>query len=297
MDLKELPSPIRIYWDLEENPSDITVLQKITEEIIESRILFLSLRDLSIPLSRSCLDILSALKDEHIAVSLTVPGPAISPEIRSRLSGSGLKTLLLESSSLREAGSLIDKIEQQREADIASGISFTINKDNSKDLAEVVSLCLDSGIPYLVFPIQRLEVGGNCFCLGDEEGKELAMKLKYLDYSTIQITIHDPFVWKVFYPDADYHEGGCQAANSMLYISPAYKVYPCPAMPIELGDLHETTLAEIIRSPEKIELRQLLIRPAEDCLECDEAENCLGGCRGRALSSVGSLDLRDPGCL
>jgi GeoRSP system SPASM domain protein len=282
---------------LEENPSDVTVLQKITEEIIESKILFLSLRDPSIPLSRSCLDIVSALKDEHIAVSLTVRAPAISPEILSRLADSGVKTLLLEASSLREAGSLINKIGQCSDAGIASGISFTINKDNSKDLAEVVSLSLENEIPYLVFPIQRLELEGDCFYLGDEESKELAVELKDINYSAIQITIHDPFVWKVFYTDADYHEGGCQAANSMLYISPAYKVYPCPAMPLELGDLHETILAEIIRSHEKMELRQSLIRPADECLDCDEAEKCLGGCRGRALASVGSLDLRDPGCL
>jgi GeoRSP system SPASM domain protein len=82
----------------------------------------------------------------------------------------------------------------------------------------------------------------------------------------------------------------------MLYISPEYKVYPCPAMSIELGDLHETTLREIILSARKKDLRRSLINPPAECAPCDQVNKCLGGCRGRAFASAGSLDRRDPAC-
>jgi GeoRSP system SPASM domain protein len=82
----------------------------------------------------------------------------------------------------------------------------------------------------------------------------------------------------------------------MLYISPSYKVYPCPAMPIELGDLHETSLREIILSGKKKQLRNSLLSPPGECAVCDRAGNCLGGCRGRAYVMTGSLDRSDPAC-
>jgi GeoRSP system SPASM domain protein len=138
--------------------------------------------------------------------------------------------------------------------------------------------------------------GTEGFYIKGKERDALSLKISRIDFRTIRVTIHDPFLWKVFYPDTDYHEGGCQAANSLLYISPEYRVYPCPAMSIELGDLHETTLRKIVLSATKKELRRSLLNPPTECVACNHGNTCLGGCRGRAFASANSLSRSDPAC-
>jgi GeoRSP system SPASM domain protein len=296
MNLKELTWPVRIYWDLAQAPSDPSLCLNTCEQIVAIKILFLSLREPASPISPACLDMLDTLRGHPIAVSLTISGSALSPSLFARLSGSKIKTLLINTTSLSEVRSAVEKIAHYRNSGLLPGISFEIGTNNYRDIPEVVSLCVDNGILDLVFPIQRFMMRKEFFYITREEGRELSLRLRNRDYRKIRITIHDPFLWKVFYPDTDYHEGGCQAANSMLYLSPEYRVYPCPAMSVELGDLHETTLREIILSGEKRNLRLALLDPPEECAECDQINKCMGGCRGRAFSSTGSLCHLDPAC-
>lgn len=296
MNLKELRWPVRIYWDLPQAPSQPVDYRSICREIIEIKILFLGLRDASSTLGSSCLDILNLLKGKNIAVSLTISDSAASPSLFAGLTDLPVKTLLVDASSLGRVRALVDKIRQYENAGLFSGVSFNIGKDNFREIPDLVSFCINSGIRELVFPIQRLAAGNDYFCINKDERKKLSLKLSGLDCQKTRITIHDPFLWQVFYPGADYHEGGCQAANSMLYISPDYRVYPCPAMAIELGSLHKTTLKEIILSERKKELRRSILSLPEECSGCGEADKCLAGCRGRALAAFGTLNRLDPAC-
>ena len=296
MNLRELPSPLRIYWDLPEATPDPAICRRICEEIIETKMLFLSLRDPASPEGWSCKEVLDVLKGDSIGISLTVPGAVATPSFLGGLSGSAVTTLLIDTSSLSEVRSFFEKWGPYGQGGLTPGVSFAKSGQNYREIPEVVSFCLQQGIHDLVFPIQRLGMEEGAAYLEPEGGDELAAKLRAMDYRSMRITIHDPFLWQIFYPEADYHEGGCQAANSMLYLSPDYKVYPCPAMPLELGDLRETTLGEIINSGKKQALRRSLLVPPDDCAPCPQADKCLGGCRGRALASAGSLDRRDPAC-
>jgi GeoRSP system SPASM domain protein len=82
----------------------------------------------------------------------------------------------------------------------------------------------------------------------------------------------------------------------MLSIDRNGFVYPCPVMPVPLGDLKSMSLKEIAKGVAKRELRsRLLILPAE-CAGCSEAESCKGGCRGRGEKVSGSWESLDPGC-
>ncbi len=296
MNLRELPSPLSIYWDLPEASPDPALCRRVCEEIITTKMLFLSLRDSGSPVGCSCREVLDALKGDIIGISLTVPGSAATPSFLGGLSGSAVTTLLIDTSSLTEVSSFFEKRGPYGQGELTPGISFASSRRNYREIPGVVSFCLQQGIQDLVFPIQRIGPEERAAYLEHKGRDELAAKLRAIDYRSMRITIHDPFLWQIFYPEADYHEGGCQAANSMLYLSPDYKVYPCPAMPLELGDLHETTLGEIINSAKKKELRRYLLTPPVDCVPCPQADKCLGGCRGRALASVGSLDRRDPAC-
>lgn len=296
MKLEELTRPIRIYWDLTDSPFSLHCL-KICEEILEIRILFLSLKHTVSTLSPALFDILNKLKDGHIAVSLTLSSSVMTPSIVARLSDSGSKTVLINALSLSEVRASVQNIKKYGNSGLTIGISFDVGKDNFRELPDVVSLCLNNGLPYLVFPIQRLINSGDCFYINREEREKLALKLKGTNYGNTQITIHDPFLWKAFYPDSDYSEGGCQAANSMLYISPDYRVYPCPAMPIILGSLFETTLEKIALSTEKKDIRNILASPPVGSARCSEEHQCTGGCRGRSYVLTQSLRSCDPACM
>lgn len=296
MNLRNLAWPIRIYWDLPESSSDSGLCTKVCDDIVEIKILFLSLRDMAPAVSQCYMEVIDGLRGRNIGLSLTASGSALTPALVGRLAGLSVKTLLAEASSPNDVRSLIGKTGGGVKEDLPFGISFEVGRGNYRELPEVVSFCMDNGIRDLVFPIQRLETGKDVFYVGKRERKEISGRLDGMDHSMIRMTIHDPFLWDVFFPNTDYHEGGCQAANSMLYISPSYKVYPCPAMPLELGDLHEKSLREIVLSEKKKQLRNSLLSAPEECAACARAGKCLGGCRGRAYAMTGSLDRRDPAC-
>jgi GeoRSP system SPASM domain protein len=295
MNLKELTWPVRLYWDLPQTSPDPGPCIKVCDEFAEIKILFLSLRAGAPSAIQSCVDILERLKGRNIGLSLTVAKSAMSASTLEQLKCNPVKTLLAEVSSLYDLRSLIGDTGRDGKGDLPFGISFEVRQKNFHELPDVVSFCMQNGIRDLVFPIQRLEAGKVFFTIRNDR-EEILRELEGLDYRRLRLTIHDPFLWEIFFPDADYHEGGCQAANSMLYISPSYKVRPCPAMPVELGDLHEMSLREIILSEEKKHLRSLLLSPPGECAVCDRSEKCLGGCRGRAYAMTGSLDRTDPAC-
>jgi GeoRSP system SPASM domain protein len=112
----------------------------------------------------------------------------------------------------------------------------------------------------------------------------------------LKITVHDPFVWRAIFPDTPFPEGRCQAANTMLAIDSSGIVYPCPVMPVAIGDLKKQTLKEIAASAAKKELRARLLQLPQDCSGCAAAEACKGGCRGRGERVFGSWEGIDPGC-
>lgn len=296
MNLKELKTPIRIYWDVTPAAPDVSPdYLKICEELIGIKILSLNLVDPSPSLSPACRHILERLANENIAISLALPGSAANPSITGRLHSLNVRVLFLMVQSLDELR-LLQHVWHEDNA-LRPGVYFEVKRDNHKELPEVLSFCLGNDIPFLVLPMQRLTEGGECFYLDQKERDELALQLNDVRVPPgLKIIIHDPFLWKVFFPSVEFPDGGCQAANTMLYISPEGDVYPCPSLPIKLGTLQETTLKIIISSNEKRGLREKLLRAPAGCVHCNELLSCMGGCRGRAYAMNGSLDVPDPGC-
>jgi GeoRSP system SPASM domain protein len=145
--------------------------------------------------------------------------------------------------------------------------------------------------------MQRLMTRTNCFSFSAEERDELTERLAGIERpSWLKVTIHDPFLWRAFYPNVEFPNGGCQAANTMLYISPELDVYPCPMLPVKIGSLRETPLKDMIRSEKKAKVRQDILKRPVDCVSCGGANECKGGCRGRAFVQTGSLEQPDPAC-
>ncbi len=255
MNLKELAFPIRIYWDLaSEHHNSVIDCKGISKEIVELKFFTLNLLDTGVPLSYSCMEILETLKSEMISVTLTLPPSALDSSTIARLSELNVKEILVNASVISDVEKTAEKVRQYKNSGITIGVSYQMTKDIYGAIPEVVSFCLNNHISRLVFPMQRLTEKEDCFYIAREEGKELTDQLKEIDISTMKITIHDPFLWKIFYPEAAFPGGGCQAGNSMVYIAPDGSVYPCPSMPEKLGDLKETTLKIILTADSKKEL-------------------------------------------
>ncbi len=298
MNLRELALPLRIYWDLTPAPhKPIPGVTSICEGIMEIKALTLDLLDTGSPLSGACIGILERLQNEDISLVLTVSQSALNPPATELLSRLRVDELLVEPFGDCDFRSLAEIMRRHEKKETTLGISFNADRENCRSIPDLISFCLGNGVSRLVFPMQRLAMGHGCTYIGKEEGEVLAVKLRGTKTDNIKLTIHDPFLWRLFYPDIAFPGAGCQAANSMTYISSDAKVYPCPSMPLALGDLKETTLKTILSSAQKQAVRRALLESPEECLECRELKLCRGGCRGRTFALTGSMSRRDPACV
>ncbi len=297
MNLKELTTPIQMYWDIGPNdhigPSDY---QRIADEIAANKFLSLQITEAAPILSEAVLTVIKALADKPIALSLVLTRPAVDDQVLGLLRRFHLAMVFLTTSSLDELiAVLTSKGRKAGTQDI--GVSFPVSRSNYRDLPAVLSNCAGRDIQQLLLPMQRLATGEKCFWLTAEERKELDERLKHIDRPAgLKITIHDPFLWKTFNPSVDFPGGGCQAANTMLYISTEGDVYPCPSFPMKLGSLIKGSLGEILKSDGKKDLRKMLISHPRECTDCDEREQCRGGCRGRSYRAGNSVQSPDPAC-
>lgn len=295
MNLKELSSPIRVYWDIAPEQASIDY-KGISDQIATNKILSLQLSDSGPVLSNACLTILETLKDKPLATSLVASRKALTASILTRLQTLPVPVLFVSAASCSELETVLEVKDQTKGRPLV-GISFSVTRNNYRDLPDVLSFCSDHGIANLVLPMQRLMNETECFSLSSAERHMLSEQVqKVLKPDGMKIIIHDPFLWRTFYPTVDFPDGGCQAANTMIYISSEADVYPCPSLPVKIGNLAEESLREIISSGRKRDLRKTLITVPTDGTACDRSASCLGACRGRAFVMTGSLTCCDPAC-
>lgn len=295
MSLGELARPITIYWDLTPLPSLLPDYSQICLQISAVKPLQLHLFDCSSTLGQPCLSILEQMQHTPMAIVLTTVMAGLSAPCLDRLHSLRLRGLLLYTSSYAELAD-ITAIRDVVGSRFAIGIAFQVNGGNWQDLPHVVTFCLEHGISSLTLPMQRLCCDEPLFTPAAREQSMLSELLAKLDYSALRLTIHDPFLWRAFNPITPFPGGGCQAANTMLAIGPDGTVYPCPTLPLALGNLNSTTLAEILASTSKKELRRELLQAPEQCVVCKELKQCFGGCRGRTYAMTGKLSGLDPAC-
>jgi GeoRSP system SPASM domain protein len=297
MNLKELVSPIRLYWDVTPAPGHGTIDYKgISGQIVSNKVLSLQVSDVGPSFSDACLTILDTLKDKTIALFLTTVRSALIGSSLRLLRNIPLRGLFVATAAEDELESVLE-VKEQLTGSIPVGISFSVTRGNYHDLPAVLSFCINNGVAYLVLPMQRVMFERDCFYLTRQEGQDLAARLRGITIPPhLKLVIHDPFLWRVFYPSVAFPDGGCQAANTMLYISPEADVYPCPTVPIVIGNLAGASLKEIIRSEEKNDVRKKLIAAPQGCRDCNELDQCRGGCRGRAYTIHHSWGYADPAC-
>lgn len=285
----ELALPITVYWDLSPGTTLDDSLLGFCDEILACRPLMLQLSDPSPVLSEGVNTILERLRGAPVSVTLTVPPSCLLFLAGTTAKELGVKELLVACDCLEELRSVYLLPE--------AGISFSVSRSNWRELPEVVSFCLARGLSRLVLPMQRLYNGEEPFLLSRDEQDVLAHSLAAVGgFSNIRLTIHDPFLWRAFNPGIPFPQAGCQAANTMIAISPDGGVYPCPTLPYRLGVAGSMSLKEIITSPAKKELRKRILLHPVACSGCEEVAVCRGGCRGRSYVTHDSFDDIDDAC-
>jgi len=297
MNISELSSPIRLYWDIgPASDAPLSEYRRIAEEIPKAKFLSLQITETNAGISAQTWSILEALKGKALALSLVAPHTALDAETLARLGKLSLKVMF---ASVAAADGLDEtlRIAKLTSGKPAAGVSFAVTRDTFLDLPEVLSFCVAHRIEHLLLPMQRLAGQTPCFVLSAQERSALVKRLDPIPRPLwLKITIHDPFLWRAFYPNVAFPNGGCQAANTMLYISPDLEVYPCPMLPVRIGTVRDTPLVKIAGSEQKKGIRKdILTRPAV-CDDCKESLACKGGCRGRAYVMTGSLERPDPAC-
>lgn len=286
----ELASPITIYWDISP-AANTSLLQRIAADILDCRPLMLQLTSTEPRLTEGLLTVLEQFRDSPVSVILTIPLAAYDDSCRDHLQGSGVQEVLLAVDRADRFGG------EGWPVSGSAGISFPVTSGNWRELPDLVHSCLDHGITRLVLPMQRLYGGEPPFFLTVREQRELAEALDAAGgVAGLNLTIHDPFLWRAFNPGVPFPQGGCQAANTMIAISPDGGVYPCPSLPVRLGTVGSQSLKEIIASASKKEVRRQLLAHPGACRECGELVECRGGCRGRAYVMHQSLEGEDPAC-
>ncbi len=291
MSLPELTTPIRVYWDMTPLPLNPPDHDKIAADIIALKILNLDITATGQSIPPSCFSVIKTCVAARIGVTLTVSLESLTAAAIDTLTLNPSKEILLECKFLDELRSLNPLPSP------ASGISFPLSSDNWQQIPDIIRFCSHKGFKRLVFPMQRLYKGEAPFHIPGKDLEAISNSLSsFTPDPEMRITAHDPFVWRAIFPHTSFPNGRCQAANTMLSIDSAGTVYPCPVMPIPLGNLCEVTLKEIAKSELKRTLRSRLLALPSGCDNCEDAESCKGGCRGRAEKLSGSWEATDPGC-
>jgi GeoRSP system SPASM domain protein len=291
MSLPELATPIRIYWDLTPLPAQPPDHGKIAADIIALKILNLDITATGRSIPLSCFNAIKTCGAARMGVTLTVSPGALTEAATETVASHPPQELLFDVRSSDELQAL-----NPLPAPVA-GISVPLGAENWQQIPDIIRCCSEKGIRRLVFPMQRLYRGEAPFHIPASGLAAIAASLSsFAPPPDLRITAHDPFVWRAIFPHTPFPNGRCQAANTMLSIDPDGFVYPCPVMPVPLGNLREMTLKEIATSEIKKELRRRMLSLPAACSGCFDAESCKGGCRGRAERVSGSWEERDPGC-
>ncbi len=293
----ELRSPVRIYWDI--SPGCVQDEQRhadVCEELKENKILSLNLTDSSPGSPGTSLRILERLSCENISVSLTLPQSAANTLDVKNLIEWKAKSVLISTSSCDDLLSIV-KMRDTVGSALPLGISFEVNRANYIHLPRLLAFCSQNRIASVALPMQRLTVDQACFYLSREERTALSAELSTFEKPEwMKLIVHDPFLWRVIFPSSSFPDGRCQAANTMLYISPEFDIYPCPSLPIKIGSLMSSPFRDIISSLDKQSVRSQILAIPDGCRQCPDLSTCNGGCRGRAYFLKRSLTEPDPGC-
>ncbi len=88
----------------------------------------------------------------------------------------------------------------------------------------------------------------------------------------------------------------CTAGDTLITIQPNGDLYPCRRMPIKVGNVFESHLAELYRTSDVFQSLRNPDRISRGCERCFFAGTCRGGLKCLSYALTGSPFDADPGC-
>jgi len=296
-----LDSPIRINWNL--GIPTLKSIDKIIDELLTGRILLLSVSGWEKLPVNVFIQLISLFNKTDTRLSL-IHDINNKIELDSKFLKTGIESFIVE----------IDDINQLRTsnmflylkkvgADVA--VSMKISTQNYKEIPDIFRFCSKNKIKKIIFP--NITVVGkkikdvNNQILSSAQKENLAELINSNNHllKDIALDIYDPYLWKLI--NANTKETkmlfqGCQAANIVAFIDSVGDVYPCPSLPIKLGNLKQKSLKEIWASEKRLKIRGAIEQTPEECKTCSFVKECKGGCRGITYCLKGSFNFAEPSC-
>ncbi len=265
------------------------------------------------PLLREDLEeIVSWIAEAGLFPVLATTGIGFSEERGKRLKDAGLSGL---SVSLDSASSgfhdrfrgvkgswerAVETLKVSRSIGLETQINATITDENAEEIEDIVDLGAKLGVRAVNFffivctgRAMRTSVSTRVYPKVLERISRIALSEKRV----IVRARCAPHIYR-FFPEKGLPVGGgtrgCPAGRYYLRIDELGRVYPCPYMPLPVGDLKKENLEEVWERSEV--LRTLRTENYSGrCGICRFRVLC-GGCRARALTEVGDLMGEDPLC-
>jgi radical SAM protein with 4Fe4S-binding SPASM domain len=181
-------------------------------------------------------------------------------------------------------------------------ISFTAHRDNFREFSEVAQL----GRKLRVSRVwaDRLIPSGTGLALQEQmltsdETREFfeimlraRRKAKRHWFSRTEIAMHRALQFLVA-GGKPYH---CTAGDTLVTVQPNGDLYPCRRMPIRVGNLMETPLAELYYESSLFRALRNRNCISDDCQSCFYSKLCRGGLKCLSYAMTGDPFKADPGC-
>lgn len=194
----------------------------------------------------------------------------------------------------------VQAIQQLKQADISTLISFTAHRDNFHEFPYVAQLGKQLKVDRVwadrLIPTGQ---GATIDSLTPDETKDFFQlmqqsknKKRWLSKSPTPVSMKRALQFLV--------DGGtpyyCKAGDKLLTVQPNGDLYPCRRMPIAVGNLKQQTLLELYDNHELLKkLRDPQQIPTK-CQTCFYAKLCRGGLKCLSYATTGDPFQADPGC-
>jgi AdoMet-dependent heme synthase len=182
-----------------------------------------------------------------------------------------------------------------QEAGVPPSARITVGSDNWESVERLFRL-LEPMID--AFHVSRVAPIAACQIQPPDAGdyRKVIYRLYALRAKHPKIKLQDPFFGPLMNCESDCPSfSGCSAGVSGLCVDQIGDIYPCRRLPVGLGNVRETSLAEVyLHDPLLQSLRARRLRGR--CGECEHLLYC-GGSRCVAFAATGDPLESDPGCI
>lgn len=201
------------------------MVRRICDELVKAKIFILNIRDLSKTVSAPARSVLERLGEGNIRVNLTAGAAFLEELAGQNLDIRTIRKFFIEEGTPFFSENLLERMRETMEAGVEIGLSFPLDELTFRKLPDAVSFCIRNRIRHLDIPIQSPN-NGSLFRVDSKDAQWLSGELEGIQLEHLNLSIHDPLLWKVFHRKDNPNESGCNGARTMIYISEDLDVTP-----------------------------------------------------------------------